>query len=235
MHAQTVSQAYAGIGPTARLGLTELLHRPAPGIAALGPLVCKAPGEMLFAEGEEADSVYEVIRGLLRLHKLLPDGRRQITGFLLAGDLLGLAPSGVYAYTAEAVTPIALRRHKRAAFERRLDEEPDFARHVLRLASDELRAAQEQILLLGRKSAAEKVASFLLQIADRQGTEEGEIELAMTRGDIADYLGLTVETVSRTLTRLKQDALIALRVASRVVIRDRDGLESLAAGECGEE
>ena len=171
---------------------------------------------------------------MLRLCKLLPDGRRQITGFLSAGHFLGLAPEGVCVYTAEAITEVTLCRYKRTAFDRLIDEVPGFAKRVLAVASHELSAAQNQMLLLGRKAAAEKVASFLLLMADQQGEERRRtIELPMTRSDIADYLGLTIETVSRTLTKLKQDRLIALPTPDRIKIRDRDQLEELAAGEFG--
>jgi CRP/FNR family transcriptional regulator, anaerobic regulatory protein len=191
----------------------------------------KAPGETLFSEGDEAESVYEVLTGMLRLYKLLPDGRRQITGFLTAGDLLGLAPEGVCVHTAEAITEVTLCCYKRSAFERLIDEVPGFARRLLAVTSHELRAAQDQMLLLGRKSAPEKVASFLLLIADRQGGDGDLIDVPMTRSDIADYLGLTIETVSRSLSRLKVDQVIALRCAARIEIRDRERLAELAAGD----
>ncbi len=201
-------------------------------LTAISSLQRKAPGELLFAEGDETNSVYEIVRGMLRLVKLLPDGRRQVTGFLSAGRLLGLAPEGTHVYTAEAVTEVTLCRYGRAAFERLIDETPGFAKRLLTAASHELRAAQDQMLLLGRKTATEKVASFLLLIAEQQnGADVLEVDLPMTRSDIADYLGLTIETVSRTLTKLKQDGLIALPVPNRLKIRDRDQLQELAAGD----
>jgi CRP/FNR family transcriptional regulator len=213
----------AGLSPqgASRLMAVSSLHR-------------KAPGEVLFSEGDQADSVYEVVRGMLRLCKLLPDGRRQITGFLSAGQFLGLAPEGVCVYTAEAITEVTLCRYKRPAFDRLVDEVPGFAKRVLAVASHELSAAQNQMLLLGRKAAVEKVASFLLLMAE-QADEDAFIGLPMTRGDIADYLGLTIETVSRTLTKLKQDRLIALPTPDRIKIRDRGQLEELAAGEADQD
>jgi CRP/FNR family transcriptional regulator, anaerobic regulatory protein len=201
-------------------------------LTAISSLQRKAPGELLFAEGDETNSVYEIVRGMLRLVKLLPDSRRQVTGFLSAGRLLGLAPEGTHVYTAEAVTEVTLCRYGRAAFARLIDETPGFAKRLLTAASHELRAAQDQMLLLGRKTATEKVASFLLLIAEQQnGGDVLEVDLPMTRSDIADYLGLTIETVSRTLTKLKQDGLIALPVPNRLKIRDRDQLQELAAGD----
>ena len=162
----------------------------------------------------------------------MPDGRRQITGFATAGHLLGLAPEGLCVYTAEALTEVTLRRYKRAAVERLIDEVPGFARRMLAATSQELRAAQDQMLLLGRKSASEKVASFLVMIAEQQARSgEDELDLPMTRSDIADYLGLTIETVSRTLSKLKQAGLIALPTAVRIEILDRDRLEDMAAGD----
>jgi CRP/FNR family transcriptional regulator len=192
----------------------------------------KAPGEILFAEGDDSDSVYEVLEGMVRLCKLLPDGRRLITGFQSRGRLLGVAPEGACVYTAEAITNVKLCRYTRATFDRLIDEVPGFAKRLLAVASDELRAAQDQMLLLGRKSATEKVATFILLMADQQnGDEATVVDVPMTRGDIADYLGLTIETVSRSLTRLKRSELIALPTPSHIEILDRDGLEEVAAGD----
>jgi CRP/FNR family transcriptional regulator len=231
MHAQSISNAALSTDA----GLLSLPFRQGrhtgSHAAAIGSLQRKAPGETLFAEGEESNSVYQVVRGMVRLYKLLPDGRRQITGLLSAGHLLGIAPEGVCIYTAEAVTEVVLCRYARAAFERMIDEVPGFAKQLLAVASHELRAAQEQMLLLGRKTATEKVASFLLSIAQDEEDGAQTVEIPMSRNDIADYLGLTIETVSRTLTKLKQDGLIALPTPSRIEIRDRDQLEELAAGE----
>lgn len=236
MHAHIASHAASRIDPAALSLAVGLSPQNASRLMAVSSLHRKARGETLFAEGDEADSVYEVVRGMLRLCKLLPDGRRQITGFLSAGQFLGLAPEGVCVYTAEAITEVTLCRYKRSAFDRLIDEVPGFAKRVLAVASHELSAAQNQMLLLGRKAAVEKVASFLLLMADQAGEhDDGTIGLPMTRSDIADYLGLTIETVSRTLTKLKHDGLIALPTPDRIRIRDRDELEELAAGETDED
>ncbi len=202
--------------------------RARPATAALQRL---APGSILFSEGDEATGVYEIVSGTLRLYKVLVDGRRQIIGFVSGGQLLGLAPQRHFLCTAEAVTPLTVRRYQRPVFERRIDEEPGLARRLLVAVSNELRMAQDQMLLLGRKSAAEKVASFLLTLAaDEAGEYADHVELPMGRGDIADYLGLTVETVSRTFTRLKNDGLIALPTPAGVKLLDVEQLEELAAG-----
>jgi len=206
-------------------------HEAATNIMAITSLQKKAAGETIFWEGDAADSVFEVVKGTLRLHKLLPDGRRQVTGFLGAGHLVGLAPEGTWVYTAEAITEVTLCRYRRSAFERLIDTVPGFARRVLTVTSHELRVAQDQMLLLGRKTASERVASFLLLMADQQGGEDAtEIGIPMGRTDIADYLGLTVETVCRTLTQLKRNELIDLPTHGHIVIRDRNALDELAAG-----
>jgi len=204
-------------------------------IAPLEPLRRVNARETLFYEGDPAEHVYEVEQGTITLYKLLPDGRRQVTGFLSAGHLLGLAHGGRYIYTAEAVTDVALARYPRAQFERLVREVPGFARRVFAATSDELRAAQDQMLLLGRKSADERVASFVLMMADRQEDAQGAVHIPMGRGDIADYLGLTTETVSRTLSKFKRDGLIGLSHPSRVELFDRDRLEGIASGETGGE
>jgi len=132
----------------------------------------------------------------------------------------------------DAITEVTLCRYKRKAFDHLIDEVPGFAKRLLAVASHELSAAQSQMLLLGRKAAPEKVASFLLMMADQHGKDgEAMIDIPMTRSDIGDYLGLTIETVSRTLTKLRQDGLIALPTPDRIKIRDRDQLEELAEGE----
>lgn len=199
--------------------------------AAITSLQKRLPGETLFAEGDEASSIYEIVSGMFRLVKLLPDGRRQITGFLPAGHLLGLAPEGVHVYTAESITEVTVCRYGRAAFERLIEEMPGFAKRLFAQTSHELRANQDQMVLLGRKTATEKVASFLLIFAGQQrGDEAGEIDMPMTRRDIADYLGLTIETVSRTFTKLRQDGLIELPSPARIKLRDRAKREEVATG-----
>jgi CRP/FNR family transcriptional regulator len=168
---------------------------------------------------------------MLKLSKLLPDGRRQITGFLLPGDYLGLAFAERYICSAEAVTPVRLCRFPRSAFLALLDQFPALEKALLGRAATELAAAQKQMLLLGRKTARERVASFLLQLAEREGADDGmAMDLPMTRTDIADYLGLTIETVSRTLTNLRKTGLIALPDPHHLSIVHRTRLDAEAGG-----
>ncbi len=186
-------------------------------------------GQSIFEEGDEAKYVYNVSKGHVRLFKLLPDGRRQITGFLAPGDFLGLAARDTYAYSAEAITDTDLCRFKVGDLEGLLDEMPPVRERLFEIANDELAAAQEQMLCLGRKTAKERVASFLLaqlrHVAEC-GVNGASFDLPMSRSDIADYLGLTIETVSRTFTALREEGLIELPNTHRVSIPDIDALES---------
>lgn len=202
-------------------------------IAVLGLPQHVEAGGTVFCEGDQAENVYEVVSGMLRLYKALPDGRRQITGFLSHGHLLGIAADDRHVYTAEAVTDVTLRRFPRRRFERMIEEVPGLARRVLSATSNELCVAQDQMLLLGRKSADEKIASFLIMLAGRQGPGDAaaSVFVPMKRSDMADYLGLTVETVSRALARLKREGMIALAAHAYVDLIDRDRLKELAAGE----
>jgi len=200
-------------------------------IAAISTLRKLAPREVLFMEGDEADHIYEIVSGMLRLYKLLPDGRRQIMGFPTAGHLLGLAPEGLHVYAAEAIGDVTLCCYPRSSFDRLVDNLPGLARRLWTVTSDELRFAQDQMLTLGRKSSLEKVASFLLALTD-PNTESGKtIALPVTRGDMADYLGLTLETVSRALSRMRRDGVLDFPCVDRVRFLDLDRLEEIATGD----
>jgi len=168
-------------------------------------------GGTVFYEGDDSTYLFNVVRGSLRLSKLLPDGRRQVTGFLFPGDFLGLSVGGVYPYTAEALTPTELCRFERASLTRMLDRFPKLEHQLLSLASNELVQAQEHIMVLGRKTATERIATVLLKLVDRIGKKGNggcALDLPMTRSDLADYTGLTTETVSRTLSQLKKEGVI---------------------------
>lgn len=191
-------------------------------------------GRAIFSEGDDAGSLFNVTGGVVKLYKLLPDGRRQITGFLFPGDFLGLAVNEQYGYSAEAVEPVRLCRFPREPLERVMDKYPHMKARLFTMASNELAAAQDQMLLLGRKTARERIASFLLQLqnsAKRRGQPGNPVRLPMNRGDIADFLGLTTETVSRTISAMKRSGVISLREGGNVEIRDQAGLDAIAAGE----
>lgn len=204
-------------------------------IAAQGSHHKVHAGQILFHEGDDSDNVYEVIRGMVKLYKLLPDGRRQITGFVSAGDLMGLSHDDCFVHTAEAVTDVVVFCFPRTRFDRMLTEVPAFARALLDATQQELRSAQEQMLLLGRKTATERIASFLLTMAERYGDLGGDdtttFSVPMKRSDIADYLGLTIETVSRGLSRLKKAEVISDCDCGRVMQVRTALLAELASGD----
>jgi len=184
-------------------------------------------GQMLFIEDDPAKFLYTVVCGTFQIYKLLPDGRRQITGFLFPGDFLGLANDAVYAYSAEAVTNAALYLYRLEEMEALLARYPEMANRLFSIASHELVEAQEQMLLLGRKTVTEKVSSFLLAFAERaaqRGEGRDVLFIPMSRHAIADYLGTTTETVSRTLSRFRHDGLISSPSNNQIEILDRDAL-----------
>lgn len=188
-------------------------------------------GQSVFEEGEPSEFVYNVSEGAIRLYKLLPDGRRQITGFLLPGAFLGLALRETYSYGAEAVTDSHLCQFRTSELRQLFLDFPELRQRLYEMANDELAAAQEQMLLLGRKTAKEKIASFLLQLADHalnQNRAPLPLAVPMTREDIADYLGLTVETVSRVFSNLRKNGILAFSSPSLIVEADFDALEDLA-------
>jgi CRP/FNR family transcriptional regulator len=191
-------------------------------------------GQPLFHEGDPATQVYNVTEGALKLTKLLPDGRRQVLGFILPGDFLGISLGGEQAYGAEALQRTRMCRFSRSRFAYFAETHPQLEREVYKLAAHELAAAQAQMLLLGRKSALERVASFLLDLEERRrkapGATAGQVDLPMSRSEMADYLGLTKETVSRVFAELKSRQLIKLLTLNRVALLDRQGLFELAEG-----
>ena len=189
-----------------------------------------APGTTFIDEGEPALHVFTVIEGVVKLFKLLSDGRRQIVGFLVAGDLFGFAPGEKYTVSAEAVSGVSLCRFPRRQLERAFTEFPGVERQLLDAVTRELAAAQDQMVLLGRKTAHERLASFLMSLSRRQANGDGSIDLPMTRTDIADYLGLTMETVSRVFTVLKGSGCIAANGAGKVQVLDVAALAELAEG-----
>ena len=189
--------------------------------------------QTIFSEGDPAMNLFNVTAGTVKLYKLLPDGRRQITGFLFSGDFLGLSVNDRYAYSAETVAVTSICRFPRRHMELLLDEFPKLQRRLFGMASNELAAAQDQMLLLGRKTAREKIASFLLglsQRAVRRGQRDNPVQVPMSRSDIADFLGLTTETVSRTFTQLKANGIIRLLEGGKVQIVDSRKILEIAEG-----
>jgi len=202
-------------------------------MAAITTTLAIGAGEPLIDEGQPAAHVFNVTSGAIKVYKLLVDGRRQMTGFIFPGDFLGLANDETYAYSAEAVAASTVCRFPRRKLEALLTKYPKMERRLLSVASHELAAAQEQMLLLGRKNAREKIASFLLMLSRRaahRGLSADPIFVPMSRNDIGDYLGLTTETVSRTFSDLKSKGIIELLPASKVRLARRAQLEAIAEG-----
>jgi CRP/FNR family nitrogen fixation transcriptional regulator len=156
-------------------------------------------GTEIFGQDEPANYIFQVIEGAVRTHKLLPDGRRQIGAFHLPGDIFGLENGTVHRFTAEAIVPTHVCLVKRESLEREANNDPAILRIILTLTTDYLRHAENHLLLLGRQTAPERVGAFLLEMRDRLALV-GVIALPMCRRDIADYLGLTIETVSRSFS-----------------------------------
>ncbi len=203
-------------------------------LAAIAEPVMLAAGEVLIREGDRAPHIFNISSGSIRVYKLLPDGRRQIIGFLFAGDFLGLAVGDAYVFSAEAMEPASVCRFRKTAFRSLIHDCPSLEHALLNRTSHELAAAQNQMLLLGRKTAIERVAWFLLDLPGHdplRPTRADRVRLVMTRGEIADYLGLTIETVSRVLTRLKKQDVIQLLSRSELRIVHREMLRALADGE----
>ena len=180
----------------------------------------------IFAEDEAADYIYRVVTGAVRLTKLLSDGRRQIGAFYLPGDLFGLDAEETHSFAAEAVGACRILVVKRSAMLTHAARDGDMLRQLWTQTVGHLQRAQGHMLLLGRRNAQEKLAAFLTEMAERLHTS-GSVELPMSRQDIADYLGLTIETVSRTLTQLEREGVISIPVSRRIVLRDRPSLDEL--------
>jgi CRP/FNR family nitrogen fixation transcriptional regulator len=181
----------------------------------------------IYGEDEPAEYLYQVVSGAVRTYKILEDGRRQICAFYLPGDVFGFEAANNHMASAEAVGETHVLVTKRSAIMARASYEKDLARQLWEATAQELRRFQEHMLLL-IKSAEERVAGFLVEMA-RRASRTTAIDLPMSRQDIADYLGLTIETVSRTFTQLEQDGLIMLPTSRRVELRNYKALKQLSA------
>ena len=203
------------------------MRTPAPeAIRLIGVTVHLSRDQEVFGEGEPADQVFKVVRGAVRCFRVLSDGRRQICDFYLPGDVFGIEPGQDRRTTAEALTDTVLVAARRSTLVE--DEDSGTARRLWALAMADLQRSQDHALTLGRRSANERVASFLVDMAARLGDVDN-LELPMTRQDIADYLGLTIETVSRTLTHLQVSGLIKLAGCRSIHLRKPRALAELCA------
>ncbi len=185
-------------------------------------------GAEIFGEAESAEYVYQVIDGAVRSYKLLSDGRRQIGAFHLAGDIFGLENGEAHRFTAEAIVDTTVRLAKRVSLATVAERDAAIARDLLNMTATNLQHAEDHMLLLGRKTALERVAAFLLEM-DRRLTAAGVMALPMCRRDIADYLGLTLETVSRALSVLHDKGVLGFigQTQRQIVLLDRPKLAAL--------
>jgi CRP-like cAMP-binding protein len=181
----------------------------------------------IYGEGEPAEYIYKVVSGTVRTSKILADGRRQIGAFYLPGDIFGLEVGDDHTFSAEAIAEAKVLVIKRSAVIALAERDNDVARELWTLTARELRRVQDHILLL-IQTAQERVAGFLLEMAERAPVGNA-VELPMSRQDIADYLGLTIETVSRTFTQLESSAAIEVPTSRRIVLRNRSALSRLNA------
>jgi CRP/FNR family nitrogen fixation transcriptional regulator len=199
--------------PAAAFGL----RAPTAAKVSAGTQMVLTKGEELFAEGDPAEYFYRVVSGAIRTYKLLSDGRRQIDAFHLEGDIFGLEAGAAHRFSAEAVGNASVIAYRRSRLATLIQDDPSFRDQIMSATLRSLERAQDHMLLLGRKTAQEKLASFLLDMAQRLSDDHEHVELPMQRTDIADHLGLTIETVSRTLTQFARSGLIRLLPSSRSI------------------
>ena len=186
-------------------------------IEMMGATMPFARNAEIYGENEPADYLYKIVSGAVRTYKVLNDGRRQIGSFYLPGDIFGLEVGDEHSFSAEAVVDCKVLVIKRSALVSLAGRDTEVARQLWTMAAGELQRAQDHVMLL-IKTAQERVAGFLMEMSARNGGA-GEVDLPMSRQDIADYLGLTIETVSRTLTQLENSGAIAVPTSRRIVLR----------------
>jgi len=215
---QTVTRVARPVSPVGS-------HSIAGHIEMMGAAMSFARNAEIYGENEQAEYVYKVLSGSVRTYKVLNDGRRQIGAFYLAGDIFGLEVGDEHTFSAEAIVDSKVLVIKRSALVALARRDHDVARKLWAMTAGELQRAQGHIMLL-IKTAQERVAGFLLEMASRLPAGN-EVDLPMSRQDIADYLGLTIETVSRTLTQLENAAAIAVPTSRRIVLRNRNALSRL--------
>jgi len=193
-------------------------------LGLMGAKMTYTRNEEIFGEGEPAEYLYKVVSGAVRTCRILDDGRRQVSAFYMPGDFFGLEFAVEHSSSCEAITNATVLVFKRSAVDERAKRDGNVARKLWEITATELARAQDHVLQLIR-SAEERISSFLLRMATRN--RSAEFELPMCRQDIADHLGLTIETVSRTMTQFTSAGLIALPTSRHVVLRNRSALARL--------
>lgn len=224
MHSQTITvrKSQSHIAPSLP---PQALTGTADTIEFMGAVMPFARNAEIYGENEPAEYLYKIVSGAVRTYRVLNDGRRQIGAFCLPGDVFGLEVGDHHSFSAEAITDCKVMLIKRSSLVSLATRSPDVGRQLWTMAATELQRAQDHTMLL-IKTAQERVAGFLLEMAQRARCGDA-VELPMSRQDIADYLGLTIETVSRTLTQLENSAAIAVPTSRRIVLRNQAALNRL--------
>jgi CRP/FNR family transcriptional regulator, nitrogen fixation regulation protein len=196
------------------------------GLSSVGPVLHFTQDREIYGEGDTADSFFKVVSGVVRTCKFLSDGRRLIDAFHVAGDVFGVEAGTSYGFSSEAVCDCTVVSYRRRGLEASATQDASLSRELFSYAMRSLARAQVHALLLGRRSAVEKVAAFLVDWATHSA-DTGTVTLEMTRQDIADYLGLTIETVSRTLSQFERDGLIGFSTARQIRLKNPAALRDL--------
>ena len=186
--------------------------------------------EVIFHEGDNADFVYRTISGTVRLCRHAPSGARHIADFVMEGEVIGVPGYGEHPFSAEAVTPVTLTAYPRPSFERLVESKPALRAHIMSLLTSDLRSTHQHLFVLGCQPAKQRLAAFLVRLAERTDTETGErLELAMGRLDIADHLGMTIETLCRAIAALRDERIIVVPNSNQLILSNVTALQALAA------
>jgi CRP/FNR family nitrogen fixation transcriptional regulator len=228
MHTALLTKASSSTLPLFTLEAPPLRKSVDAATSTVGSVQSFAKDEEIFAEGDKAAYVYKVLSGVVRTSKLLSDGRRQIDAFHLAGDIFGIEAGDEYRFCAESVGNCVVVAYRRSHLAALTGSDAQLGQDMTMGMMRSLVRAQNHMLLLGRKSALEKIATFLLDMAERTA-DDSTLDLPMSRTDIADHLGLTIETVSRSFTQLERQGITGLPSARRIVLSNRAALERLNA------
>jgi CRP-like cAMP-binding protein len=205
--------------------LVEFLHR----AQLFGVRQSLPRNHTIFSEGDSTDQVYELVSGTVRLAKHTPGGRRHILDFAIPGEVFGLLEHAEHTVTAEAVTDVVLISYSRSRLDKLAAADPTLRRRILSAVSDNLLIAQQQLLILGCQDAREKMASFFLRLSGRAGLKSGaRLALPMGRQDIADHLGLTIETVCRTIRAFHRAGIATVPNVNEIVLTNLPALRALA-------
>lgn len=223
---QLYSSVYPVSASPAPVTLTDYLQK----IQGYGARQHFQRNETIFNQGDAADQVYKVLSGTIRLCRYMPDGRRYIVEFLLPGDLIGFVESAEQPVSAEAVTEVTLLAFPRACFDRLAKESETVRAQLLSHLSSTLLNAHQHMFVLGCQKAKERLVSFLVRLADKLDLSyDDRLDLPMSRQDIADHLGLTIETISRSITALRNEGAVLVPNAHQLILRDMPSLRALAA------